>query len=98
MEPKSVQNGIQSGFGRALIEDSDSKPKKERVESIGGALGSTNLRILVPLGGGKQGGGKWFHTPDVPWTSQGVGGLLEFVLDVYCVAQISILQDLFMFL
>ena len=74
LEPKSVQNRFQSGFGRALIEDSDSKPKKDKVKSVLGAMAEHKQEDFAPSGGGKQGGGKWLHTPDVPWTSQGVGG------------------------
>ena len=37
LEPKSVQNRFQSGFGRALNEGSISKLKKERSKSIEGA-------------------------------------------------------------
>ena len=37
LEPKSLQNRLQSCFGRALNEDSVSKLKKERAESIGRA-------------------------------------------------------------
>ena len=44
-------------------------------ESIGGAPGEHKQEDFVASGEGKQGGGKWLHTPDVPWTSQGVGGL-----------------------
>ena len=58
LEPKSVQNGIQSGFGRALIEDSDSKPKKERVRSIGGALGEHKLEDFGAPGGRETGRGQ----------------------------------------
>ena len=48
MEPKSVQNRFQSGFGRALNEGSISKLKMERSKSIEGA----GLRQVHCSGGG----------------------------------------------
>ena len=58
LEAKSIQNQFQSGFGRALIEDSDSKPKKERVKSIGGALAEHKLEDFGAPGGRETGRGQ----------------------------------------
>ena len=74
MESKSLQSKSQNGFGRTLDEDIVSKVKKKKAESVGGPPGRLKVEVCEALGGGKQGGGKWLHTPDVPWTSQGVGG------------------------
>ena len=76
MELKSVQNGVQSGFGRALIENSDSKLKKER-SFIAAPVGEHKLEDFGAPEGRETGRGKWLHTPDVPWTSQGVGGQMQ---------------------
>ena len=46
LEPKSLQNRFQSGFGRALNEDSVSKLKKERARFSTGAPGSSKMKIL----------------------------------------------------
>ena len=77
MEPKSIQNGLQSGFGRAWMEDSDSKRKKVRVKSIPGALTEHKQEVFATSGGGKLGGGKWLHTLDDRVQGQGVGAPLR---------------------
>ena len=58
MEPKSVQNDVQSSFGRALIEDSDSKPKKDKVESVPGALAEHKQEDFGGPGGRETGRGQ----------------------------------------
>ena len=74
LEPKSVQNGFQSGFGRALIEDRDSKLKTEAVESSGS---DQKTCFRAPWGEGTgRGETSWHHTPANPVTSTGVGGSL----------------------
>ena len=60
MEPKSVQNRFQSGFGRALIEASDSKPKKKRAKSVGGAPSRLKVEVFEALGEGNREGANGF--------------------------------------
>ena len=74
LESKSVQNQAQNGFGRALDEDIVSKLQEDTAKFIWTAQARFKIESFGASGGGKQGGGKWLHTPDVPWTSQGVGG------------------------
>ena len=58
MEPKSVQNGVQSRFGRALIKDSDSKLKKDKAASVPGALAEHKLEDFGAPGGRETGRGQ----------------------------------------
>ena len=52
-EPKSLQNRFQSGFGRALNEDSVSKLKKERSGSSAAAVPQHKLESFGASGGPK---------------------------------------------
>merc|ERR1711908_262504 len=83
----SVQNGVQSNFGGALIEDSDSTPKKDKVASVAGPLGEHKLEDFGAPGGMETGSGQaplaprccaisWYNTLHSP--SGDFGGTGEF--------------------
>ena len=74
MEPKSLQNRFRSGFGRALNEDSVSKLKKERAESIGGVAEGYKLDGIWALGRGNKEGGSIVLTRLTTCPRTGVGG------------------------
>ena len=74
LESKSVLNRLQSGLERDLEEDSYSTVKKKSAKFSAGVVGRLKVEDFGASGGGKQGGGICLHTPDNPWTSQGVGG------------------------
>ena len=63
--PKSVPKCFQRALEGALDEDSDSKLKKERSRSIGGAADGIKLDGFWVTATGEQGGSnKCPHTPD----------------------------------
>jgi len=74
LEPKSLQNQFRSGFRRALNEDSVSKLKKERAESVGGAAREHKLDGFGPLGRGNKEGGSIVLTRLTTCPRTGVGG------------------------
>ena len=55
MEPKSLQNRFQRGFGRALNEDSVSKLKKVRARSVEGVATELKHEDSGSSGEGRKG-------------------------------------------
>ena len=73
---KSLPKRFQRASEGALDEDSDSKLKKERSKFIASAPGRLKLEGFGAPRGRETGRGHCPHTPDNPWTSQGVGGYM----------------------
>ena len=73
IDPKTVPNRVQNGFGRVLNADRNSRLKKKLAGSSDGAGAGFKLERLDPVWGGKTGRGhNCLHTPNDP--QRGLGG------------------------